>query len=333
VVVPRVSTTSAPNWLVWLALATIYVVWGSTYLGIRVVVETMPPLISGGVRFMAAGAIVYAVLLARRGPAAVRFSRDELIGSAFVGSALVAGGNGIVMVAEQDVPSGLAALIMASIPLWVILMRRVSGERIAGGTLAGVAVGFVGVALLVMPGGGGEHAKLGGLLLLILAAFFWSLGTFYSKRVILPRDPFLSTAVQMIAGGAVSLAAGFALGEAGDVRFSSFSGDSILAFVYLVLIGSIVAFTAYVWVLQHAPVSTVSTYAFVNPVIAVFLGWLILDEAVTMTILVAAAIIVSSVAVIVRREAGEPPAEETVPEPAAGAKPAQARARRSGAAA
>jgi drug/metabolite transporter (DMT)-like permease len=292
----------APGWQVWSALWTVYIVWGSTYLAIRVVVDTMPPFLTGGVRFMLAGAIVYAVLLVRRGPGAVGVRREELLPSALIGGLLVTGGNGLVMAGETDVPSGLAALIIASVPLWIVVYRRVSGERIAGLTLAGVALGFGGVALLFLPGGGGGGGDALGYVLVLCAAPCWALGSFLSGRMTLPRDPFLSTSVQMLLGGALSIAVGLATGEVGEVDPASFSSDSLLAFAYLVVVGSLIAFTAYVWVLQHAPVSKVSTYAYVNPVIAVFLGWLILSEEITPAIVAGAAVIVCSVAAIVRRE-------------------------------
>jgi drug/metabolite transporter (DMT)-like permease len=305
-VIPRTTVAAgqqAPGWQVWTGLAIVYVVWGSTYLAIRVVVETMPPLLSGGVRFMLAGAILYVVLLLRKGREGVRFTREHVVSCLIVGTLLVTGGNGLVMVGEVDVPSGLAALIIASVPLWVIVYRRVAGEAIAPGTLVGVAVGFAGLALLLLPSGGNEEVTSWvGLLLLFLAAPSWALGSFLSKRRPLPADPFLSTALQMLLGGLTSIIAGFGHGEAGDIDFGSFSADSLIAFTYLIFIGSLVAFSAYVWLLQNAPISKVATYAYVNPVIAIFLGWAILSEQITASIVAGAAIVVASVATIVRKE-------------------------------
>ena len=294
----------APGWMVWMCLGIVYVVWGSTYLAIRVADETMPPLLTSGVRFFIAGAIVYSVLLVRRGRATLRVTRPQVVSCALIGTLLVAGGNGLVMVGEVHVPSGVAALIIASVPLWVVLYRRLGGERVAGGTLAGVAVGFAGVALLLLPGGTGGHARFLSLLLVCLAAPCWALGSYLSKRRVLPADPFLSTALQMMLGGGASLLAGAASGEAGHVGLGAFSGRSLVAFAYLIAIGSLVAFTAYVWVLQHAPISKVATYAYVNPVVAIFLGWAILSEHITATIVAGAAVVVASVATIVRRESG-----------------------------
>jgi drug/metabolite transporter (DMT)-like permease len=296
----------APGWQIWTGLWIVYVVWGSTYLAIRVLVETMPPLLSGGVRFMLAGAILWVIVRLRVGREGVRVTRAQVVSCLIIGSLLVTGGNGLVMVGELDVPSGLAALIIASVPLWVVIYRVAVGrERVARGTLLGVAFGFAGLALLVLPSGENEEVTSWvGLLLLFLAAPLWALGSFLSGRRPLPGNPFLSTALQMMLGGLTAIAGGLLRGEVGDVDFGSFSHDSLIAFVYLVVVGSLVAFTAYVWLLQNAPVSTVATYAYVNPVIAIFLGWAILSEDVTGWIVAGAAIVVASVATIVRKESG-----------------------------
>jgi drug/metabolite transporter (DMT)-like permease len=285
-------------------LFIVYVVWGSTYLAIRVADETMPPLLTSGVRFAVAGAIVYLVVALRGGRDRLRVTRAQVVSCAIIGALLVAGGNGLVMVGELHVPSGVAALIIASVPLWVVLYRRLGGERIATATLAGVAMGFAGVALLLLPGGSGGHARLVSLLIVCMAAPCWALGSYLSKRRALPADPFLSTALQMMLGGAVSLVAGAVTGELGHVHAGGFSGRSLAGFGYLIVVGSLIAFTSYVWVLQHAPISKVATYAYVNPVIAIFLGWAVLSEHVTATIVAGAAIVVASVAAIVRRESG-----------------------------
>ena len=307
---------------IWVGLATIYVVWGSTYLGIRVMVETVPPLLGSGVRFLVAGAIFAAVLAVRRGPAALRVSRRELASCAAVGAALLLGGNGLVAVAEQDVPSGLAALVVASVPLWVVLFRRASGERVGTATALSVLAGFAGVALLLAPGERPGDAPVGGVLIVVAAAFCWASGTFASGRLPLPRDPLRSTAVQMLCGGALMVAVSLVAGEGGQVRWSAISLDSALAFAYLVVFGSLVAFTAYVWLLRNAPVSQVATYAYVNPVVAIALGAVILGEEVTPLVLAGAAIIVGSVALTVRREAAPAPVR-AAPRSAAAPEPAR----------
>jgi drug/metabolite transporter (DMT)-like permease len=307
----------AAPWTVWANLAVVYLVWGSTYLAIRVVVETMPPLISSGVRFFFAGAVLYAVLAARRGWRAVRFSRAELVAALLVGAALVAGGNGLVMVAEQTVPSAHAALIIGSEPLWIIVLRALAREPIARGTLLGVGLGFAGVAILVVPGGQEGQGQLVGLLLLVVAAASWATGSFFSRRLALPTDPFLSTALQMMAGGLLVFLGGLAVGETRGLDVATFSAESLIGFVYLLVFGSLVAFTAYTWLLQNAPISLVSTYAYVNPVVAVVLGWAILREDITPTMLVGAALIIASVAFVVRKESRVPASDALAQTPAA----------------
>ena len=288
---------------VWIALGIVYVVWGSTYLGIRVMVETVPPLLGSGVRFAVAGLLFASWVALRRGPSALRVSRAELGGCAFVGVALLLGGNGLVAVAEQDVPSGLAALVVASIPLWVVVLRRAGGERIGGATFGWVALGFVGVTMLMLPGERPEDAPVWGVLILVGAAFCWATGSYASGRLTLPADPLRSTAWQMLCGGGTMLLVALAAGEVGRADAGEVSLDSVLALGYLVVFGSLLAFTAYTWLLQHAPLSLISTYAYVNPVVAIFLGAVILDEELTPLVLVAATVIVISVAGTIRREA------------------------------
>ena len=285
----------------WTALWIVYIVWGSTYQAIRIMVETMPPLLGAGVRFTVAGAVVVVVLAARRGLAAVRPSRAQLLSALFVGL-LLPGANAVVTVAEQEVPSSIAALLIGSVPLWVILLRAASGDRVSRRSVAAVLVGFAGVALLVRPGEQSGDATVVGLLACVGAAVMWASGSFASPRLSLPGDPLLSTGWQMLLGGGVIVLAGLAAGEAGDVEPSAFSTRSLLALAYLIVFGSWVAYTAYAWLLQNAPLSKVATYAYVNPVVAIVLGWLVLDELVTGVMLVGAAVIVASVALVVRVE-------------------------------
>jgi drug/metabolite transporter (DMT)-like permease len=300
--------------LVWLGLATIYLVWGSTYLAIRVMVETVPPLLGAGLRFLFAGAVFAAWIVGRGGFAPLRVGRRELAAAAAVGVLLMAGGNGLVTVAEQDAPSGLAALIIAAIPLCVIVLRLLWRERVPRVTLAGVAVGFAGVALLVVPADRPEGAALWSVLVLLLAAASWATGSFLSGRLALPSDVIVAAALQMLIGGGLLIVAGLVAGEALELDVSALSGRSVGAFVYLVVAGSLLAFTAYVWLLQNVPISTVATYAFVNPVVAVFLGWAILDEEVTRSVVVGALVIVVSVAFVVLKETTAPQAPITSPE-------------------
>lgn len=299
---PADARAAAPGWLVWTALWIVYIVWGSTYLAIRVVVETLPPFLSGGVRFLIAGTILYAFLAIKRGVSTIRVTRRELVSCALIGTALLFGGNGLVLVAEQQIASGLAALLIATVPLWVILLRKLTGESVSRGTLFGVAVGFVGIALLVLPGESATGADTTGVILVLIAALSWAGGSFISGKLTLPKDPFTSTAVQMMCGGLSLTIAGLVTGEMVSLDIAEFSSASLWAQLYLITIGSWLAFTAYVWLLQNAPISKVATYAYVNPVIALFLGWIILSETITPLMLVGATVIVASVAGIVRRE-------------------------------
>jgi drug/metabolite transporter (DMT)-like permease len=297
------AVAAVPAWRVWTGLWIVYIVWGSTYLAIRVMVETVPPLLGAGARFVVAGGVMLAVLSFRR---SVRPTRDQVLSALAIGTLLM-GANGVVSIAEQEVPSALAALLIASIPLWVILMRRAAGERLPYASVLAVLVGFAGVALLLKPGEQSGDATVLGLAACVIAAVMWAGGSFASPRVRLPRDPLVSTGWQMFLGGLVCAVVGLALGEASDVHASEFSLRSLLALGYLIVFGSWLAFTAYAWLLQNAPISKVSTYAYVNPVVAIVLGWLILDELITPITLVGAAIIVASVALVIRIESTRRP--------------------------
>ena len=298
-------------WQVWAALGSIYVIWGSTYLAIRIVVETLPPFLSAGVRFVIAGVLLAAWLVARDGAGRLRASRTELRGAAVVGVSLLLFGNGFVQMGERDVPSGLTALLIGSVPLWVVVYRRLAGERIGGLTLAGVLLGFAGVGLLALPRGvSGEVAPLG-LAFILVAAAAWAWGTFVSKRLRLPRDPLVSTTYQQLLGGAGLLVAALVTGEVFALDPSAWSARSLAALAFLVVFGSLVAFSAYTWLLVHVPVSIVATYAYVNPVVAVLLGALVLAEPVTSSILVGAAMVITAVAFIVRQQ-GPPPVEQVI---------------------
>ena len=292
----------APEWQIWAALGIVYVVWGSTYLAIRVVVETIPPLLSGGVRNLVAGLIIFALLMLRRGSAALRLSRAEWIGGGLVGLALLLFGNGLVVLGERSVPSALTALIVAVVPLFVVVLRRIFGEHVALGTFAGVVTGFVGVAVLIVPQGMSGQVDPVGMMMIVGAALSWSIGTYFSKRLELPHDPLASTGVQMVVGGSGLLIVGSLVGELGLLQPERFSTESVSALVYLVLFGSVLAYTAYTWALQHATVSRVSTYAYVNPIVAVILGALLLHERIDVPMLIGAAMIIASVGLVIRTE-------------------------------
>jgi drug/metabolite transporter (DMT)-like permease len=301
--------TAPSSWRLWSALACVYVIWGSTYLAIRVMVEDVPPMLGAGVRFVVAGGAMLAVLAVRGHR--VRVSRRGLAAAALIGVLLPAGGNGVVTIAEQHVPSGLAALLIASVPLWIVLLRSTVGrERVARGTLGGLALGFAGLAVLLLPGSRPADATLVGVVLVLLAACSWATGSFLSPRLPMPSDGLVSTAWQMLFGGIALLIGAFAAGEQSDLHLGSTSAQSLFAFAYLVVAGSWVAYTAYVWLLQNAPVSQVATYAYVNPLVAVVLGWAILGEQLSLGIAAGATLVVASVAAIVTRESASRKGEQ-----------------------
>ena len=286
---------------VWTALGIVYIAWGSTYVGIRVMDRTAPPLIGGAVRFIAAGALMYGFLALRR-RRLPRVSAREFATLALVGVLLLTGGNGLVTVAERRVPAGLAAMIVASMPLWVLVLRTLSGDRPRRATLAGLAIGFCGVGLLVLRGGTGHGVGVTQMLVVVGAALSWATGSFLSSKLPMPSDLAAGTAIEMVIGGVVLAGLGPLVGEHWGALATQTSADAWIAIAYLAVAGSILAFTAYVWLLQNAPISKISTYAYVNPAVAVVLGAIILGEAVTPVMILGGAVIVAAVAVVIRSE-------------------------------
>ena len=284
----------------WLALLTVYVVWGSTYLAIRVAVRTIPPFLSAGSRFLAASLLVGAFMAISRGMSALRINRRELLGCTFVGGMLLVGGNGLVVLAEQHIASGLAALVVAAVPLWIVLFRTFTGDRPKTATVLAVVVGFGGIALLLAPGGG--STRIIGILTVLVASLSWSIGSFRAGTLTLPKDPFVTTVYEMLAGGVLMFVVAAARGEFADLDLGGISGQSAASWIYLVLAGSVLAFTAYVWLLQNAPISLVATYAYVNPAVAVVLGALLLDEHITWPVVAGGAVVIASVAIVVSVE-------------------------------
>ncbi|WP_344461945.1 EamA family transporter [Kitasatospora kazusensis] len=285
----------------WAALGIVYVVWGSTYLGIRIVVETMPPFLAAGARFVTAGLLLAALVAWRQGPGALRVTGRELGSAALVGLMLLFGGNGLISLAERSVPSGLAALLVAAVPLWVVVLRRMTGQRTSRSTVAGVLVGLVGLGVLTVPGLSGQ-VKLLGVLIVFGATLLWTGGSFLASRLPMPANALSASAYEMVAGGLGCLALAAVRGEPQALHVSAISTGSWIALAYLVVFGSLVAFTAYAWLLQTAPLPLVATYAYVNPVVAVFLGWLVLGERLTWPILLGGAIVVGGVCLVVRTE-------------------------------
>jgi drug/metabolite transporter (DMT)-like permease len=295
-----------------LALATVYVVWGSTYLAIAVADRTLPPLLMLAVRFGVAGAILYGWSAWRGDLRRAKLGRREWAAAAIVGALLLFVETGAVAWAEQRVASGLTALLVASVPLFTALLdRTIFGVRLSLGALAGIATGLIGVALLVGPS---AHIDPVGAAVLLAGAFAWAAGSAYARVAPLPSAPFLSTAMQMLCGAALLAVAGVATGELGQVHLSAVSTGSLGAFAYLIVIGSIGAYTAYGWLLQSGMSSVVvSTYAYVNPAIAVGLGWLFVGEAVGGREIAAGAVILASVGMLLLGRAPRA-REERVPD-------------------
>ena len=315
--------TSGPV-AVWAALGTVYLVWGSTYLAIRVVVESAPPLLAMGARFLAAGTLLGTVLVAKRGRTVLRVRPRQLGGAAVVGLLLLLGGNGGVAVAEQTVPSGLTALLVAATPLWLVCLRTAARDRPARLSLVGTVVGFLGIAVLVRPGASlGDDVEPWGLALVVAAAGSWAVGSFLAPRLPMPGDAFVATTWEMLLGGGALVLVAVLVGELDGFTLDQVSGAAWAWLGYLVVVGSVVAFSAYVWLLHHAPISLTATYAYVNPVVAVLLGALVLDEPVTGVVLAGGAVVVLGVGLVVtaerprrRRPARVAAAEEVVDLPA-----------------
>jgi drug/metabolite transporter (DMT)-like permease len=284
---------------IWIALFTVYIFWGGTYLFIHFAVETIPPFFMAGSRYLIAGAILYVWRRLAGDPAP---TRGQWLRAAAVGLLLL-GGNGLLSLAEQSVASGISSLIIGSVPLWMASMEalRPGGARPNRLGIIGLVIGFGGIALLVAPslmGGKSINAPLPGVIILLFAAFFWSLGSIYSRIAHLPESVLLATGMEMLAGGIGLFLAGTFTGEWHLLVVANISARSWYAMIYLVLLGSMAGYTAYAWVLRAAPVSLVSTYAYVNPLVAILLGSLFAQETLTVHVLVSAAIIIGSVVLI-----------------------------------
>ena len=292
----------------WICLLIVYVVWGSTYLAIRVGVETMPPLLMAAARSLVAGLIMFPLGLRRRrsAPLASRWpSRAQWRWCATAGVLLLVG-QGVVGVAERTIPSGLAALLVATVPLWLLgLDAGLNHARLGLAPLAGLLLGLVGVALLSSLGGASGPVSIAGVLTVVGAAGLWALGTMTARRGTFPASPVLATGMELLAGGAALLVLAAATGEFGSLHLSHVSARSWIALGYLIVIGSIVAFSAYGIAIRALPTATVATYAYVNPVIAVLLGALILGEQLTPAMIGGGVLVVGAVVLVVRRS---PPA-------------------------
>jgi drug/metabolite transporter (DMT)-like permease len=290
---------TAPVRHVWAALLVVWFVWGSTYLGIKIVVETLPPVLSAGGRFLTAG-LLLAAILAVRGTS-LRVTRRELGASAIAGALLLTFGVGVVHIAETRIDSSVAAMIAGTVPLQVILFRLASGENVARATRLSTLAGLAGLGLVVAPGLGAGSTALG-LAIMISASISWSTGSFFSGRLGLPRDPFVATVYEMVAGGVLLSAGALAAGEWRDLGSDAFAADSIAAWAYLVVFGSLIGFTAYAWLLRVAPISLVVTHQYVNPIVAIVLGMLFLGERPNAASLAGALLVIGAVYVAVRAE-------------------------------
>lgn len=291
---------SPSSFFIWSAMISVYMVWGSTYLAIRFAVQTMPPFLMAGVRFLIAGSVLY---LVRRAMGDPRPSWKEWRSASVIGIFLLVGGNGGVVWAEQWVASGVAALLVGTAPLWMILidMLHPDGRKPNRWVILGVGLGFIGIVILIDPFqsvSSKENIDPAGAGVLVLASLLWSIGSLYSRQAKLPPSPLLGTGMEMLAGGLGLLLLGIMTGELERVSLSSISLSSWLGWLYLVVFGSWIGFTAYTWLLRSAPTPLVSTYAYINPIVAVLLGYFLAEEILTFRIFVAALMVVGSVALI-----------------------------------
>lgn len=284
------------------AFAAVYVIWGSTYLGIRLAIDSVPPFLMAGARFIAAGGVLFLIARWRRGARRERLTWRYWRSAIIIGGCLLLGGNGLVTWSELYVDTGLAALIVATVPLFMALLAPLFGGRwvtlVSG---LGIAIGLTGIVLLVHPGG--VNAVHWQTFVLLGAPLTWAIGSLYARGAPAPSEPATATAMEMLAGGVLLFVFGLVRGELGQVHLSAVTGTSVVAFVYLTLIGALVGYSAYIWLLHHVSATAASTYAFVNPVVAVMLGAVVLGETITPLTLVAAAFIVVAVALILFSQA------------------------------
>lgn len=281
------------------AFASIYLVWGSTYLAIRYAVQTIPPFIMGGLRFLISGALLYVWARYRGAPRPTKLHwRNAFI----AGGLLLLGGNGAVVWAEQFVPSGLTALLVSILPFWLVIIEwvRPPRRRPHGAVLIGLIIGFIGIVVLVGPGNLGGHGDIRpiGAVVLILGSLSWAIGSFFSRDAALPQSGLLTTGMEMLAGGALLSIVGVLTGELSHFDVHRVSGPSALGLIYLVTFGSLLGFTSYIWLLDKVSPARLGTYAYVNPVVAVILGWAIAGERLSLRTAVAAAIVICAVALI-----------------------------------
>jgi drug/metabolite transporter (DMT)-like permease len=290
---------TAPVRHVWIALGLVYVLWGSTYFGIKIAVDTIPPLLAAGSRFLVA-ALLLGGILALRG-VSLRVTRAELLGTGIAGGLMLGLGVGMVHVAETRIDSSVAAMIAGTVPLQIIGLRLIARESPARATRLSTLAGLFGLLLVVAPGLGSGSTALG-LAIMTASTIAWSTGSFLSNKVTLPRDPFVATAWEMAIGGSALMVGAAAFGEYGDLGSGAFALDGLLAWAYLVVMGSLVGFSAYAWLLRVAPISLVVTHQYVNPLVAIALGMAFLGERPSPWTLAGAALVIGAVYVAIKAE-------------------------------
>jgi drug/metabolite transporter (DMT)-like permease len=288
-----------PSVRIWLALGTVYILWGSTYLGIKYAIDTIPPFLMGSLRFLVAGGVLYLLAIRSGDTRGDQVGGRQWLAALVIGGALLVGGNGGVILAEQYAPTGVVALLVATAPLWMAVIDRVVfGRRLPVLAVVGLLIGFSGVAFLIgWPGAG--RINLFGAALALAAPVCWASGSVFTRHVRLPKRPLVAAGMEMLWAGLVFAMASVLTGELGRLHWQHVSTTSIVALLYLIVLGSLVGFSAYVWLLRSAPLSLVSTYAYVNPVVAVILGGIFLGEAINARLLIAGGIIILAVALIV----------------------------------
>ncbi|WP_349876590.1 EamA family transporter [Micromonospora sp. HUAS YX12] len=281
-------------------LGAVYLIWGSTYLGNRVALDSIPPLVATSARFLAAALLLFAVAALRRGPAGLLLPRRQWGGVGASGLLMVGAGSALLALGQQYVPTALTSLLVAGMPLWVLVLRLGTGARPSPLAVVGVLGGVAGLALLFSVPTQGWH--LGGMLLVVVSTMVWALGSTLSQRLHMPADHLVGTGWQMLVGGVAVAVASVVSGELGRFRPAEVTGRSWLAWTYLMLVCTVVGFSVYTWLLRNAPIQLASTYAYVNPVVAVLLGMMVLDESLSGRQVLAGAVVLASVALVIARE-------------------------------
>lgn len=294
----------APTAAILLRLIPLWILWGATYLGIALMIRTMPVLMGNGSRFLTAGIVLAAILAATKGPRVLSVTRSQVRSMATMGVMILSVGIGLVSLAERYVPSSIAALLVSVTPLWMVLFRVRAGDRPSRLTLAGVAIGLAGLAMMLLPGGttpvsGGDTEVVLWSAAIVLGSLSWAYFSWRSASFDLPADPLTTTVYQLLTAGVFLTIVGAVTGERWDL--SNISTESLAGWAYLV-VASVIAYGAYVWLLGHAPISLTATYAYVNPVVAVILGALIISEPVTHDVLIGLLIVVGGVGLVVTGE-------------------------------